>query len=60
FFGAVLDHLPDVLFTASYRAGAPSKLLEVLVMLFGIVLAALSSRLLLRHRRSQHGKRRGI
>ncbi|MGB3683445.1 MAG: hypothetical protein WA990_13295, partial [Rubrobacteraceae bacterium] len=42
FFGAVLDHLPDVLFTASYRAGAPSKLLEVLVMLFGIVLAALS------------------
>ena len=57
FFGAVLDHLPDVLFSTSYRAGAPSKLLEVLIMLFGIVLVVLSSRLLLRHRCSQHGKR---
>ena len=53
FFGAVLDHLPDVLFTASYRAGVSSKLLEVLIMVFGIALAALSSRLLLQHRRSR-------
>lgn len=54
FFGAALDHLPDVLFSASYRAGASSKLLEVLIMLFGIALVVLSSRLLLQHR---HGRR---
>ncbi len=59
FFGAVLDHLPDVLFSSSYRAGAPSKLLEVLIMLFGITLVALSSRLLMDHRHSRReaGKR---
>lgn len=51
FFGAVLDHLPDVLFSTSYRTGTSSKLLEVLVMLLGAALVALSSRLLLNHRR---------
>lgn len=57
FFGAVLDHLPDVLFSASYRAGAASKLLEVLVVFFGAALLGLSSRLLLDYR-AKKGVRR--
>lgn len=47
FFGALFDHLPDVLSSEPYRAGFPSKLLEVLIMLFGLALALLSARLLL-------------
>lgn len=51
FFGAVFDHLPDVLSSAPYRAGFPSKLLEVLVMVFGLALILLSGRLLYARRR---------
>jgi hypothetical protein len=51
FFGAVFDHLPDLLSFEPYRAGFPSKLLEVLVMVFGLALVLLSGRLLLAGRR---------
>lgn len=54
FFGALLDHLLDVLSSEPYRTGFPSKLLEVLVMLFGLWLIVLSGRLLL-----GRGARRG-
>ena len=50
FFGALFDHLPDVLSSEPYRAGFTSKLLEVLVMLFGLALVFLSARLLLSRR----------
>lgn len=50
FFGALFDHLPDVLSSEPYRAGFPSKLLEVLVMLVGLALIFLSGRLLLARR----------
>lgn len=55
FFGALFDHLPDVLSSEPYRAGFPSKLLEVLVMLFGLALVFLSARLLLSRRRARGG-----
>lgn len=51
FVGAVFDHLPDVLSSEPYRAGFPSKLLEVLVMVFGLALIYLSGRLLVARRR---------
>jgi hypothetical protein len=50
FFGALFDHLPDILSSGPYRAGFPSKLLEVLVMLVGLALIFLSGRLLLAQR----------
>lgn len=50
FFGALFDHLPDILSSGPYRAGFPSKLLEVLVMLVGLALIFLSARLLLAQR----------
>lgn len=52
FLGALFDHLPDVLSFEPYRAGFPSKLFEVLVMVFGLALALLSGRLLLARRRT--------
>ena len=52
FFGAILDHLPDVLSSEPYRAGFPSRLLEVLIMLFGLALVVLSARLLRSRRRA--------
>lgn len=52
FFGAILDHFPDVLSSEPYRAGFPSRLLEVLIMLFGLALVVLSARLLLSRRRA--------
>ncbi len=52
FFGALFDHLPDLLSFEPYRAGFPSRFLEVLVMGFGLALVFFSARLLLvRHRR---------
>jgi len=50
FLGALFDHLPDVLSFEPYRAGFPSKMLEVLVMVFGLALVFLSGRLLLARR----------
>ncbi len=47
FFGALFDHLPDILSFEPYRAGFPSKALEILVMVFGLALVFLSGRLLL-------------
>lgn len=44
---ALLDHLPDILSSETYRVGFPSKLLEVLIMLFGLTLVLMSARLLL-------------
>jgi hypothetical protein len=52
FFGALFDHLPDVLSFEPYRAGFPSKMLEVLVMVFGLALVFISGRLLLARRRA--------
>ena len=52
FLGALFDHLPDVLSLEPYRAGFPSKLLEVLVMVFGLALIFFSGRLLLARRRT--------
>ncbi|GAC1385981.1 MAG: hypothetical protein NVS4B8_10980 [Herpetosiphon sp.] len=40
--GALLDHLPDVLSSAPYRAGLPSRALEVAIMLLGAALALAS------------------
>lgn len=53
FLGALFDHLPDVLSFEPYRAGFPSRLLEVLVMVFGLALVFLSGRLLLARRRER-------
>ncbi len=44
---ALLDHLPDILSSETYRVGFPSKLLEVLTMLFGLTLVLMAARLLL-------------
>lgn len=52
FLGALFDHLPDVLSFEPYRAGFPSKLFEILVMVFGLALVLLSGRLLLARRRT--------
>ena len=51
FFGALFDHLPDVLSFEPYRAGFPSRFLEVLVMGFGLALVFLSGGLLLARRK---------
>lgn len=51
FFGALFDHLPDILSFEPYRAGFPSRFLEVLVMGFGLALVFFSGRLLLARRR---------
>ncbi|GAC1654792.1 MAG: hypothetical protein NVS4B6_31270 [Mycobacterium sp.] len=44
--GALLDHLPDVLSDAPYRAGLPSRALEVAIMLLGALLALVAGRAL--------------
>ncbi len=55
FFGSVLDHLDDVLLAAPYRAGPPSKVLEVGIMVVSAAIVALSALAL----RSGRGTSRG-
>lgn len=42
FFGSVLDHLDDVLLADPYRAGLPSKALEVGIMVVSAAIVALT------------------
>lgn len=42
FLASVLDHLGDVLLASNYRAGPPSKLWEVVLMLVSALLALLA------------------
>lgn len=54
---AVLDHLPDVVSSGPYRASLPYRLLEVLVMVSGLALAILSTRMLIVRRDGARGLR---
>ena len=51
--GAVADHLSEVLYAAPYRAGLPSKVLEVGIMVVGAALAVVSALALWRNGRGE-------